>query len=60
MKKKSILFLLALTVGIMAIGCGKKEEPASSNDTFVADEDEEEKEEEIRKKIRQHIVMLFI
>ena len=44
MKKKSILFLLALTVGIMAIGCGKKEEPASSNDTFVADEDEEEKE----------------
>lgn len=46
MKKKSILFLLALTVGIMAIGCGKKEEPASSNDTFVADEDEEEKEEE--------------
>ena len=47
MKKKSILFLLALTVGIMAIGCGKKEEPASSNDTFVADEEEEEKEEEI-------------
>ena len=46
MKKKSILFLLALTVGIMAIGCGKKEEPASSNDTSVADEDEEEKEEE--------------
>ena len=49
MKKKVLLFLLVLSVGVLALGCGKKEEAASSDipeDTFVADEPEEEEAEE--------------
>lgn len=48
MKKKVLLFLLALSVGIMTIGCGKDTKSASSDvpeDTFVADEPDVEEEE---------------
>ena len=31
MKKKVLLFLLVLSVGVLALGCGKKEEAASSD-----------------------------
>ena len=54
MKKKVLLFLLVLSVGVLALGCGKKEEAASSDipeDTFVADEPEEEEAEERRKEV---------
>ena len=51
MKKKLLLFLLALSVSALALGCGKEEEVVSEpevneEDVFVPDEPEEEIVEE--------------
>ena len=51
MKKKVLLFLLALSVSLLALGCGKEEEVVSDpvedeEEVFIPDEPEEEIVEE--------------